>query len=292
MTQTGMSRFPFVNRALIRLLKGEPGKVDPDQLRYALKQVNDFLAAARRGEDRYVAEAGLDSVEVSLRGLLTRVRALDGLPAEPRADLDRLITSLPTHFARGGMRFSNDLVSAFAPAWKQDLAHLVGKPARFLEVGSAEGQSATWLCEHVLTHDDAGITCVDTFDMSGQPVAPTAERARTLESQFDANVAASGRAHKIDKRIGRSQEVLRGLPLAHYDFIYIDGSHVPRDVLEDAVLAYRLVKPGGLMTFDDYLADADARTAPKTGVDAFLSFFGDSLELVRKGIQLTMRRIG
>ena len=36
-----------------------------------------------------------------------------------------------------------------------------------------------------------------------------------------------------------------------YDIIYIDGSHEARDVLEDAVLAYRLLKIGGLLIFDD-----------------------------------------
>ena len=49
-----------------------------------------------------------------------------------------------------------------------------------------------------------------------------------------------------------SQVVLRRLPLETYDIIYIDGSHATSDVLEDAVLSYRLLKPGGLLIFDDY----------------------------------------
>ena len=37
-----------------------------------------------------------------------------------------------------------------------------------------------------------------------------------------------------------------------FDFIYIDGSHMRVDVLLDAVLAWQLLKPGGIMALDDY----------------------------------------
>lgn len=37
-----------------------------------------------------------------------------------------------------------------------------------------------------------------------------------------------------------------------FDLVYIDGSHMRVDVLVDAVLAWPLLQPGGLMVFDDY----------------------------------------
>ena len=46
--------------------------------------------------------------------------------------------------------------------------------------------------------------------------------------------------------------VLRRLPLESFDIIYIDGSHAVNDVLEDAVLSFRLLKPEGILIFDDY----------------------------------------
>jgi predicted O-methyltransferase YrrM len=36
-------------------------------------------------------------------------------------------------------------------------------PLKALEVGSFEGMSAAWMLEHVLTHDDSHITCIDPF---------------------------------------------------------------------------------------------------------------------------------
>lgn len=37
-----------------------------------------------------------------------------------------------------------------------------------------------------------------------------------------------------------------------FDLIYIDASHFPDDVLEDAVLSFQLLKNNGLLIFDDY----------------------------------------
>ena len=38
-----------------------------------------------------------------------------------------------------------------------------------------------------------------------------------------------------------------------FDFIYIDGSHIAKDVLTDACMAWPLLMPKGLMVFDDYM---------------------------------------
>ena len=38
----------------------------------------------------------------------------------------------------------------------------------------------------------------------------------------------------------------------NFDLIYIDASHYAPDVLSDAVLAFKLLKPGGILIFDDY----------------------------------------
>jgi len=37
----------------------------------------------------------------------------------------------------------------------------------------------------------------------------------------------------------------------HFDFIYIDGAHEAKFVIQDAVLALPLLKPGGYILFDD-----------------------------------------
>ena len=50
-----------------------------------------------------------------------------------------------------------------------------------------------------------------------------------------------------------------------YDFVYIDASHHPEDVLFDAVNSFRHLKTGGIIIFDDYQWGKC-----KVGVDCFL----------------------
>ena len=78
-----------------------------------------------------------------------------------------------------------------------------------------------------------------------------------------------------------------------FDFIYIDGSHIAKDVLTDACMAWPLLKPKGLMVFDDYLWTPNARDIlhrPKLAIDAFVNIFAEEVEIVHVGYQLVVRK--
>jgi len=77
-----------------------------------------------------------------------------------------------------------------------------------------------------------------------------------------------------------------------FDFIYIDGSHKAKDVLTDACMAWQLLKPEGVMVFDDYLwgDPRDALHRPKIAIDAFTNIFGEELSIVYAGHQLAVRK--
>ena len=79
-----------------------------------------------------------------------------------------------------------------------------------------------------------------------------------------------------------------------YDFIYIDGSHIAKDVLTDACMAWPLLKPKGLMVFDDYLwgDPRDILHRPKPAIDAFCNLFAEEAEIVHVGYQLVVRKKG
>jgi hypothetical protein len=90
-----------------------------------------------------------------------------------------------------------------------------------------------------------------------------------------------------------SQEALRQLPLYHYDAIYVDGSHAAADVLEDAVLSFKLLKPGGVMIFDDYEWNAfpDPWLVPLMAIDFFLQVYQRQYELLYKGYQVAIKKM-
>lgn len=77
-----------------------------------------------------------------------------------------------------------------------------------------------------------------------------------------------------------------------FDLIYIDGSHEAADVLADAVLAWPLLKPGGLLGFDDYgwrvFPEPERRPAP--AVDAFLTCLRGWYEPVHRGYQVWVKK--
>lgn len=111
------------------------------------------------------------------------------------------------------------------------------RPIKILEVGTYEGCSTFWFLQN--------LNCeITTIDISPQ------DNWYTNLSKLD-KVDRS----RITQIKGYSSEVLLGLDDT-FDFIYIDGSHYPDDIMTDGVLSLRLLKSGGLIAFDDYHFDS------------------------------------
>jgi predicted O-methyltransferase YrrM len=189
-------------------------------------------------------------------------------------------------------RFSYDWVTPHTKEWEKDLGQFKGKPGvRALEIGCFEGQSACWFLDNILTDPTSRLVCVDPFAV---PMASIL--LRYFESRFDENIAASGAADRVTKLIGPSQVVVRTLEHAQFDFIYVDGSHKVGDVLQDAVLAWTVLRPGGVVMFDDYALVDDVSEglmarAPGRALDAFMTILGGSAALVRRDWQLVLRKM-
>jgi predicted O-methyltransferase YrrM len=190
-----------------------------------------------------------------------------------------------------GFQFSQNWFDADIPNLKKCLSSYIGHRTEFLEIGSFEGRSTVWFLSEILTHPKSRITCVDWFRGSAEHKADLID-VSGLEDRFTANITLTGSAYKVRKIIGRSQEVLRTLPLLTFDIAYIDGSHTASDVLEDAVLSFGLVKSGGLILFDDYEwpRDLPEHQKPKLGIDAFLHVYAGQYTLLLKSGQVYIRK--
>jgi predicted O-methyltransferase YrrM len=180
------------------------------------------------------------------------------------------------------------------PEWKAYLGHLIGRPhLRFLEIGSYEGRSTVWLLENILTHETARIDCVDTFAGSVEHIISQVDMSG-VERRFDHNIAVSGAGTKVTKIKATSREALRRLPFDSYDLVYVDGSHRARDVLEDAVLSFPLLKAGGTLIFDDYDWERtdmpDPLDTPRPGIDAFLAVYAREYDVVHKAHQVFLTK--
>jgi len=181
-----------------------------------------------------------------------------------------------------GFEFTEDWFTRNVPVWEEHLGPLRDRPnLRYLEVGTFEGMSAIWMLKHVLTAASSLAEGVD-------PYFDEAVKARAQKNLAHAGVAARFKLHQ-----GLSADLLPRLEAASYDVVYVDGSHTADDVLADAVLCWLLLKPGGLLVFDDWQMDPalPAELRPTVAIDAFVTAYRRRLELVHRGYQLIVRKL-
>jgi predicted O-methyltransferase YrrM len=143
--------------------------------------------------------------------------------------------------------------------------------------------------------DDAELVCIDTWEGSEEHKAGEADGA---EARFDYNLTLAKSTTlnpyiELTKLKGKSFDCLRAMPLdKQFDFVYIDGSHVAKDVLTDACLVWPMVKAGGFLVFDDYAwgSSRDILHRPKMAIDAFVNLFAEELSVIHVGYQLVVRK--
>lgn len=182
----------------------------------------------------------------------------------------------------GAYEFTTDWFDRMAKeTWDQLIPQI--KPRKILEVGSYEGASACYLIDKLAHDTELEIHCVDTWAGSVELQARGVDMA-AVESRFDGNIEralANKRQvdfnkHREPSDIALSRLIAEG-KRNYFDFVYIDGSHQAPDVLCDAVLGFRLLKPGCCMVFDDYLwaeklaYGRDPLRCPKPAIDAFVN---------------------
>lgn len=196
--------------------------------------------------------------------------------------------SMTAAAAKHEPKFAFDWFTRHIPLWQVLLAEFASRPVCVLEIGVFEGRSTLWLMENMVRHVDSRLFYVDTFqggaEHAGFPL-------NGLEARFAENL--SEHRAKLVGFHGRSFDGLRQLPSNCFDFIHVDGSHSAPDVLSDAVLSWPLLKPGGLIAFDDYEWPefSDPRRRPKLAIDAFLTVQHGNYEVVHKGYQVWVRKI-
>ena len=193
-------------------------------------------------------------------------------------------------------KFTQDWFHWAPEVWQQLTPMLPGQPGirHFLEIGSFEGRSAIWIAENMMVEGDI-LRCIDTW--GGGEEHGELDMSE-VEERFRHNLTVA--AEKFPRRRiiatpGNSVERLAGMYGSHtYDFIYIDGSHIAKDVLTDACMAWPLLKTGGIMVFDDYMwgNPRDILHRPKAAIDAFTTLFAEELEIIHVGYQAVIRKRG
>ena len=166
------------------------------------------------------------------------------------------------------------------------LKQLIGKLPQWhsaLEIGCYKGETTLWLHEQGFVF----VMAIDTFKGS-----PELKDTGNIREAFERNTKDYDGIISI---VGESAVELARLVAEgdSFDFIYVDGSHDARDVMIDAMLGFRLLKPGGIMVFDDYhwnFNDDPLRT-PKPAVDWFLAAHAKQVRVFNYLAQVAVQKL-
>ena len=155
-----------------------------------------------------------------------------------------------------------------------------------LEIGAWKGESTVWFLEHGLARMDVIEPFTGSQEHRDTGGLREAFYERTREFQ-----------DRINLHPFRSVGVLPDLlaqPGRRFDFIYVDGSHESRDVALDALLGFQLLRPDGLMVFDDYLFEFHDNPArnPAAAIDFFLASHAHELTVLQTTGQVVLRKNG
>lgn len=183
--------------------------------------------------------------------------------------------------------FTNNWFEKTAQGWDK-----FPKAKSVLEIGSYEGKSSVWIIQNIL-EAEGSIICIDTWSGGEEHDDIDFEK---VEARFDENVK---KAVTEDKQVYKIKGTsVNGLSIClvnkrMFDFIYIDGSHIARDVLTDACMAWPMLTRGGIIVFDDYKwgKPRDILHRPKLAIDSFINIFAEELNLITCGTQIVVRKI-
>ena len=184
--------------------------------------------------------------------------------------------------------FTQDWFSRSIPSWTLILNKLSERTThlRILEVGVFEGRSTCWLLQNHCKTPESSIVAIDSFQGG---IEHQGMELGTLRKRFEANIATVESPTQVEIREGFSLPQLAKLIAEGYqrfDFISIDASHQAPDVLGDAVLGFELLKPSGVLAFDDYLwspmrqGTENPLLLPKAAIDAFTTLFSQKIRII------------
>lgn len=132
--------------------------------------------------------------------------------------------------------------------FEEHLKEFIGKDnLLFLQIGAFTGDASVWLADNILTGTNSVLVDVDTWAGSDEEV----HDAMDFDDVFKTYLEKVKDKKNIEHYQSKSIDFL---PIINgeFDFIYIDGDHTASGVIDDAIFSWRMLKPGGIMAFDDY----------------------------------------
>lgn len=177
-------------------------------------------------------------------------------------------------------------------SWDKYLDIFVDKENNILELGSYKGEATEWFLNNLCSNTKSKIYAIDTWE--GSPEYKNLN-FKTIEKEFDNRFKEKNKLSQIVKMKLNTEIALINLFKEYiiFDIIFIDASHIAKDVLSDAILSWKILKTNGVLIFDDYKWNILERNIdkPKIAIDTFIKIFNDEIELLYSGYQVIIKKI-
>jgi len=164
--------------------------------------------------------------------------------------------------------------------WEDFLGHLKTKPNITLEIGALYGGSSLYILENFCKMDGSHhyIMDINTNEYIENNINPYKDKVTYI-------LGESADSFKTFQHDNKTKEFL--------DFVYIDGNHMSKYVLEDAVNAFYCLKNNGYIIFDDFGGglEQEQYLQVKTGADSFYHGYHKYLDIIHTGYQVIMKKI-
>jgi predicted O-methyltransferase YrrM len=159
--------------------------------------------------------------------------------------------------------------------WEEILSSLKGKPNITLEIGALYGGSSVYILEEFCKEEGSHhyIMDINTNEFIENNINPYKDKLTYL--------------------LGESSDSFKQFTEKNvFDLIYIDGNHMSKYVLEDAVNSFYILKDGGYMIFDDFGGgwEQEKHLQVKTAVESFVHSYEKYLDVVHRGYQFIIRK--
>jgi predicted O-methyltransferase YrrM len=159
--------------------------------------------------------------------------------------------------------------------WEEVLNSLKGNPNITLEIGALYGGSSVYILEEFCKEEGSHhyIMDINTNEFIENNIEPYKDKLTYL--------------------LGESSDSFKKFTEKNvFDLIYIDGNHMSKYVLEDAVNSFYILKNGGYMIFDDFGGgwEQEKHLQVKTAVESFVHSYEKYLDVIHQGYQFIIRK--
>jgi len=189
-------------------------------------------------------------------------------------------------------KFTHDFFSPNTFDWNDILYRYKDIKFNYLEIGSFEGISALYILEN---YPNAKLVCVDPW-LQLSPNSGTSEgyehlKMIDIENNFNTNLSLFH--NRYQKYKAKSDEFFLKNK-KEFDVIYVDGSHIAHDVLNDCLSSWKILKKNGVMILDDYFWQnyKEIEKNPATAINEFLDMIPGGFKIIKlTKFQLSIRKI-